>query len=88
MIDHILQVNVELLPLTEEIEITVEDGVGGGGGGRLPNYKGDYQVTPKIDQIVLPTKNKSMTDDVTVFQIPYKEVKNPQGGSTVTIGLE
>lgn len=75
------------MPIVEEIEITVSDGIGGEGG-KLPYYKGDYQVTPKVTDVVLPTKNKSMSDDVTVFQIPYKEVDNPQGGTTVTIGLE
>lgn len=81
--------------MTEPIKIRVTSnneaikiGVIEGGSGSLPWYKGDYEVTPKTTEIVLPTKNKSMKEDVTVFQIPYREVTNPQGGLTVTIGLE
>lgn len=70
------------------VKITVDESSGSGGGTRLPDYTGSYTVTPKVTQVVLPTKNKSMVNDVTVFQIPFKEVDNPSGGKTVTIGLE
>ena len=48
-------------------------------------YLGPYEVTPLAwqDQ-VLPTNGKNMTDDVTVFEVPYAEVSNPYG-DTVTI---
>lgn len=48
-------------------------------------YLGPYEVTPLAwqDQI-LPTNGKNMTDDVTVFEVPYAEVSNPYG-DTVTI---
>lgn len=72
--------------LTNTIEIDVEI-VMGGGGDRLPDYKGPYSVTPKTTEIVLETKNKSMRDDVTVFQVPYAEVPNTDG-TTVVIGIE
>lgn len=67
------------------LDINITDGAGG----KLPTYEGDYQVTPKpfIEQ-VLETKNKSMVDNVTVFEIPYSEVTNPEGGKTVNIGYE
>lgn len=52
----------------------------------LPWYEGEYEVTPKWENIVLETKQKSMKDDVTVTEIPYLEVENPQGGVTVVIG--
>ena len=55
---------------------------------RLPDYEGDYSVTPKIDEQILPTKDTSMVDDMTVEAIPYHEVTNPQGGKTITIGFE
>lgn len=59
------------------------------GGGKLPTYDGEYVVTPKpfIEQ-VLETKNKSLVEDVTVLEIPYSEVANPEGGKTVNIGYE
>lgn len=47
-------------------------------------YFGPYQVIPKAweDQI-LETNGKNMTDDVTVFEIPYSEVSNPDGTTVV-----
>ena len=57
-------------------------------GERLPDYEGEYQITPRITEQILETKDKSMVDNVTIFQIPYAAVSNPSGGQTVTIGLE
>lgn len=51
-------------------------------------YDGDYEITPKISETVLHTRQKFMTDDVTIFQIPFSSVTNEQGGQTVTIGIE
>lgn len=49
-------------------------------------YTGDYTVIPQVHQQTLNTKNKSMSDDVTVEEIPYAEVSNTSGGTTATIG--
>lgn len=49
-------------------------------------YKGDYEVIPKVNKQVLETKNKTMTDDVTVLEIPFSSVDNLSGGQTITIG--
>lgn len=49
-------------------------------------YKGDYTVIPKVEEQVMETKNKTMTDNVTVLKIPYSEVDNLSGGQTITIG--
>lgn len=52
---------------------------------RSDPYTGDYTVTPSASSdIVLETRTKLMSDDVTVFEIPYDEVSN-QYGTTVTI---
>ena len=51
-----------------------------------PSFDGPYEVTPRFHEQTLKTKNKLMTDDVTVEVIPAHEVTNPQGGLTVTIG--
>lgn len=56
-----------------------------GKGGRLPDYTGDYEVTPKLTDQTLPTKDKSMTDDVVVKEVPVARVSNPSGGKTCTI---
>lgn len=55
-------------------------------GDRLPNYEGSYEITPRVVEQMLETKDKSMIDDVTVNAIPYVEVSNVGGGYTATIG--
>ena len=84
-IENTRPLDVSLLKDERVIEITFSEGAGG----RLPNYEGTYEVIPKahVEQI-LETKNKSMTDNVTVREIPYSEVTNPQGGKTANIGFE
>ncbi len=49
-------------------------------------YEGPYEVTPTLETQMLATRNKTMRDDVTVFEIPYAEVGNTAGGTTATIG--
>lgn len=49
-------------------------------------YDGDYNVIPRVYQQVLETKDKLMTDNVTVEVIPLSKVVNPSNGYTVTIG--
>lgn len=55
--------------------------------GDYEHYKGDYSVTPKAQGQTLETKNKVMDFDVTVSEIPYREILNSGGrGMTVRIG--
>ena len=49
-------------------------------------YKGDYTVTPDADGRTLPTASKTMSTDVTVKAIPYYDVSNTSGGTTIYIG--
>ena len=49
------------------------------------DYKGDYEVTPKVTEQSLKTKDKRMTDDVTIKGIEIHRVKNNGGGTTVYI---
>lgn len=49
-------------------------------------YTGDYNVVPKIYQQVLETKDKVMTEDVTIEIIPLAKTINLSNGYTVTIG--
>lgn len=93
MIDKALYVDVTVqkeksVDISVQTEQAIEISVGSNGGDRFPFYTGNYTVTPVKRQIVLPTKHKSMSDDVTIFQIPYAEVHNESGGLTATIGLE
>lgn len=54
--------------------------------GSFERYEGGYTVIPAVAAKSLSTKDKLMQDDVTVTAIPYYEVSNPQGGSTIVIG--
>lgn len=54
--------------------------------GYVSPYTGQYIITPKTIEQVLPTDNKQLDDDIIVKEIPYKEISNPQGGNTIIIG--
>lgn len=49
-------------------------------------YEGDYNITPRVYEQTLLTKDKLMLDDVTVEVIPLSKVINFSNGYTVTIG--
>lgn len=76
------------LSLNTTVKIDFDVSVEIGKGGKLPDYEGDYEVTPRLVEQVLPTKDKSMLDDVTVNPIGVDRVSNPSGGKTVTIGAD
>lgn len=65
----------------EEVQ-TVTEYVGG------EVYEGEYTITPKVLEQKAYTAGKVLTDDITVFAIPYYDVSNASGGSTVYIGNE
>jgi len=52
------------------------------------DYNGDYEVLPMVEAQMLHTKDKHMTDDVIIKAIPYFNVGNNAGGTTVYIGSE
>lgn len=60
---------------------------GQGGGTSLPDYKGEYEVTPSPEEQTLPTKNKSMRKDVTIKKIPTYEVSNSSGTTFIIGGM-
>lgn len=55
-------------------------------------YTGTYEVTSFVAQpllttsLILPTTDKHMHDDVTVYSVPTREEYNEAGGVTFTIG--
>lgn len=52
----------------------------------VPNYEGDYIVTPMVhSEVVLETKDKRCTDDITVLKVPKSETSN-EFGTTFYIG--
>lgn len=48
-------------------------------------YDGNYEVIPKVEAQVLQTRQKFMQEDLRVKAIPYYDVGNTAGGSTVFI---
>lgn len=53
----------------------------------LPPYEGSYTVDALVKApVVLPTKGKNLTDDITVKKIRQLEVGNTAGGNTLIIG--
>lgn len=42
-------------------------------------YEGSYEITPSVHSQTLFTKQKFMTDDLTIKEIPYYETSNLQG---------
>lgn len=81
-----VMVTLSVMPNNHEITLGFSEYIRGGG--TLPWYTGDYEVTPRKVEQVLPTDNKGMRDDVTIHAIYRAEVINPSGGITVTIGNE
>lgn len=51
-------------------------------------YDGPYEATPMTVDQKLNTKEKYMNDDMSIRSIPYFDVSNTSGGSTVYIGTE
>ena len=50
-------------------------------------YTGDYEITPLVnDEISMNTRNKVMTNDVSIHKVPSYIVSNIAGGNTFYIG--
>ena len=49
-------------------------------------YTGSYTIRPEIDEQIMETEGKLMTNDVTIQAIPYHSVDNAEMGQTVIIG--
>lgn len=52
----------------------------------VETYAGAYEFIPKVEAQVAETAEKYMESDLTVCAIPYYDVSNTTGGSTVYIG--
>lgn len=51
-------------------------------------YRGKYHVTPTTEGETLQTKEKYMTDDLTIDPVPRYDVSNTSGGTTIFIASE
>lgn len=49
-------------------------------------YNGSYKVVPKVTAQELETKERFLTANIQILEIPYYDVTNNAGGITVTIG--
>lgn len=54
--------------------------------GTADYYDGTYDVTPLITAQQLPTRSKTMRDDVRIDMIPTREIPNAAGGVTFIVG--
>lgn len=69
-------------PIVMAVEKAVTVGVAG------KTYEGSYDVTPTVDGLTMNTKEKYMKENVNVMPIPYYDVSNTSGGTTVYIADE
>lgn len=90
-----MQINIEIMD-NEELSIDTIDDAYDIDGEIITNtvfkcnhttYQGNYIVTPKINNQVLPTKNKALSDNITILEIPFYKTSN-ETGQTVYIGSE
>lgn len=49
-------------------------------------YTEEYEVTNSFDDVVIPTKNKYLTDDIIIKKIPVSTTANTSGGYTLNVG--
>lgn len=54
----------------------------------VEHYEGKYEVVPAVTAQQLETKQKFLTEDIKIREIPFFNVSNTSGGSTVYIGKE
>lgn len=86
----VIEVEFELMSVDTMLDMDIEGDIGiikfdiSSGDVQKP-YTGNYEVIPKIVDQVLETKNLSMTEDVTVKEIPTHKVSN-EFGTTIIIG--
>ena len=52
----------------------------------IPVYDGEYDFTPDQNEHLIQTKGRLMINNMIFREIPYEEVSNNSGGTTVTIG--
>ena len=52
----------------------------------VPAYDGEYDFIPDQNEHLIQTKGRLMQKNMIFREIPYEEVSNNSGGTTVTIG--
>lgn len=78
-----LEIRIPLKVVQDQrIKLKITDG----GGGLLPVYTGETEITPKTVPQIVETKNKSVLSDINVLGIPYFETSNPKGMTAIIGG--
>lgn len=54
-------------------------------GNELPDYEGEYVVSPGFDPIILDTDEKSVREYIVIQPISVEEVSNTSNGKTLII---
>lgn len=58
-------------------------------GESVPVYRGEYEITPKInEEVILETKSRKLTENLVIKRVPIYMVSNHAGGETLIIGDE
>lgn len=79
-----LRVRLRVSESPEPVRLGIDTRIVAGG---APPYNGAYEVTPQpYTDVVLPTRDKLMLNNVTVHEIPYFTTTNDKGGYTAIIG--
>ena len=81
-------VSMHISAVLEPVRISVPQAVTVAAGEGGIAYEGSYVITPKVTPQTLPTKDRRMSDDMSIKAIPRFDVSNTAGGTTVYIGKE
>lgn len=92
---NVLHIDVDLSESSQSLDVGFDESAQyldielmGGGSGRFPYYKGEYEIEPRKSEQTLSVEDKSMKDDVIIRPIFYAETINQGGGYTAVIGAE
>ena len=90
-IDGDTQEDVSFNPNAVSFDVSFSDSqhfnVDFGGTAQIMPYDGSYTVTPKVNEQTLPTKERYLNNDVTVYGVPRYDTSN-EYGTTVYIASE
>ena len=88
LVESLITANAEIVSMIPvEAELTTKLHID-----TAEDYTGDYEVTSFCadplftTSLILPTIDKHMLDNVTIYSVPTKEEYNASGGVTFTIG--
>lgn len=80
--DRVHEVTVDTCPVFYDVTVLTETIVKQDA---VETYSGPYSAVPKTEPVRLETKDRYLTEDITIFRIPYWETAN-RNGTTVYIG--